>query len=115
MLEDVISTWHAAVNGRDLEAAREAVTDPVDVSGPRGAGPIPAAAFVDWIIGSGIRLRPLTWHPVADDTMVVEQEATWPDATTPTRVATLFRVSDGKVGLVHRFSDLHEALRAAQR
>ena len=111
MLETAISAWHAAVNDRDLDAARAAVTDPVDVSGPRGAGPIPAAAFADWIAESEIRLRPLSWHPVAEDTMVVEQEATWPDRTAT--VATLFRVRDGAVSLAHRFDDLHAALHAA--
>jgi hypothetical protein len=115
-LEQVIAAWHTAVNRRDTQAARRAVTDPVDVSGPRGAGPISAAAFVDWMIDSGIRLEPLSWHPIAGDTMVVEQEATWGDAATtpPTKVATLFRVRDGAVSLVHRFSSLHEALRAAR-
>ena len=122
MLEDTITAWHTAVNRRDLQAARDAVTDPVDVSGPRGAGLVSAAEFVDWIINSGIQLRPLSWHPIADDTMVVEQEATWPDnadadaaATHPTKVATLFGVRDGVVSQVHRFSDVHEALRAARK
>jgi hypothetical protein len=122
MLEQVIAAWHTAVNHRDLKAARQAVTDPVDVLGPRGAGPISAARFADWIIESGIHLQPFSWHPVSHNTMVVEQEATWPDnadadsaATPPTKVATLFRVHDGAVSLVHRFGDLHEALRAARQ
>ncbi|MFY1689999.1 nuclear transport factor 2 family protein [Plantactinospora sp. WMMB782] len=120
MLEEAASRWHAAVNQRDLAAARAAVTDPVDVSGPRGTGPIPADAFVEWIIDSGIALHPVSWHPVGDDTIVVEQDASWPDPTAtetgrtaPTRVATLFRVRDGAVALAHRHVDLHTALRAA--
>lgn len=122
MIETVITAWHTAVNRRDLRAARQAVTDPVDVLGPRGAGPIAADEFVDWITSSGIRLEPVSWHPVAEDMMVVEQEATWPDnadadavATPPTRVATLFRVHDEAVSLIHRFSELHQALRAARQ
>jgi hypothetical protein len=120
MLEDAIAAWHDAVNGRDLAAARAAVTDPVDVAGPRGTRRISAAAFVEWILASGIRLRPLSAHPVDESTVVVEQEATWPDnpdadaaATRPTNVATLFKVRDGVVNLVHRYDSLHEALRAA--
>lgn len=120
MLEAVITVWHTAVNHRDLAAARAAVTDPVDVAGPRGGQHIAAGAFVDWIVNSGIRLRPLSWHPVDDVTMVVEQEATWPDnpdadatATPPTRVATLFKVRGEAVSLVHRFDSLPDALRAA--
>ena len=112
MLEDAVNAWHVAVNSRDLTAARAVVTDPVDVAGPRGAQSISAEAFVEWIVTSGIRLRPLSAHPVDEATMVVEQEATWPDAA-PRRVATLFRVRDGVVGTAHRFDSLHAALRAA--
>lgn len=113
-LETVIEAWHDAVNRRDRPAARAAVTDPVDVSGPRGAGPIPADDFAGWVTGSGITLRPVSWHPVDAATMVVEQEATWPGTEDgPVRVATLFRVTGGAVSLAHRFADLDEALRAA--
>jgi hypothetical protein len=111
MLEEAINTWHAAVNSHDLAAARTAVTDPVDVAGPRGTQLISADAFVEWIRTSGIRLRPLSAHPVDESTMVVEQEATWPAGTAT--VATLFRVRDGAVSTVHRFDSLHDALRAA--
>jgi hypothetical protein len=112
MLEDAVNAWHVAVNSRDLTAARAAVTDPVDVAGPRGAQSISAEAFVEWILASGIRLRPLSAHPVDAATMVVEQEATWPDAP-PRRVATLFRSRDGAISTAHRFDSLHEALEAA--
>jgi hypothetical protein len=113
MLEEAVNAWHAAVNGRDLTAARAAVTDPVDVAGPRGTQRISADAFVEWILASGIRLRPLSAHPVDESTMVVEQEATWPTGAARTMVATLFRVRDGTVSTVHRFDSLHDALRAA--
>jgi Domain of unknown function (DUF4440) len=119
-LESLITAWHDAVNSRDLAAAQALVTDPVEVSGPRGAHSITAQAFADWIIASGIRLRPLSARPVDDVTMVIEQEATWPDnpdaeavATPPTRVATLFKVYDGTLCTIRRFESLHAALRAA--
>ncbi len=121
MLEEAVRAWHDAVNSRDLTAARAAVTDPVDVAGPQGAQSISAEAFVDWILRSGIRLRPLSAHPVDENTMVVEQAATWPDnantdaaTTAPTTVATLFRVRDGAVSTVHRFDSLRDALDAAR-
>ena len=114
MIEKAIIAWHAAVNDRDLAAARAAVSDPVDVSGPRGSGPAPAAEFADWIVRSGIRLRPVSWHTVADDIVVVAQEATWPDDPDPAAVATVFRVRDGVVSLVHRFGSLDEAQGAAR-
>ncbi|BBH67734.1 hypothetical protein ACTI_44190 [Actinoplanes sp. OR16] len=114
MLNPAITAWHDAVNDRDLDAARATVTDPVEVSGPRGTQSISAHAFTDWILRSGIRLRPLTAHPAGVDAVVVEQDATWPEAEVPARVATLFRVHDGRVSAVHRFDSLEEALAAAR-
>jgi len=120
MLEELINAWHEAVNSRDLAAAQATVTDPVEVSGPRGTHSITARAFADWIITSGIRLRPLSTHPVDDVTMVIEQEATWPNdadgengATRPTLVATLFKAHDGALSTIRRFDSLHDALHAA--
>lgn len=119
MFETLINAWHDAVNNRDLAAAEATVTDPVEVSGPRGTRTIAAREFTDWIIRSGIRLRPLSAHPVDDVTVVIEQEATWPDnadadaaATPPTPVATLFKVRDGGLATIRRFDSLHDALRA---
>jgi hypothetical protein len=119
MFETLINAWHDAVNNRDLAASEATVTDPVEVSGPRGTSTIAAREFADWIIRSGIRLRPLSAHPVDDVTVVIEQEATWPDnadadaaATPPTRVATLFEVRDGGIATIRRFDSLHDALRA---
>ncbi|SNY33148.1 hypothetical protein [Paractinoplanes atraurantiacus] len=113
-VETLINAWHDAVNNRDLAAAAATVTDPVEVSGPRGTHTITAEEFADWIIRSGIRLRPLSAHPVDDVTMVIEQEATWPDnADAPTPVATLFKTRDGGLAVIRRFDSLHDALRAA--
>ena len=91
----------------------------MEVSGPRGTHTITARVLSDWIIRSGIRLRPLSAHRVDDVTMVIEQEATWPDdadtdaaATPPRRVATLFKVRDGGLATIRRFDSLNDALRA---
>ncbi len=120
MLKPLINAWHDAVNNRDLPAAEATVTDPVEVSGPRGTHTITAREFSDWIIRSGIRLRPLSAHPVDDVTVVIEQEATWPDsadadaaATPSTPVATLFKIRDGRLATIRRFGSLPDALRAA--
>ena len=112
MLPEAVSAWHDAVNRRDLAAARRTVTDPVDVSGPRGTQAISAAAFADWILTSGITLKVRSVHPIDAATVVVEQEATWPGAAT--LVATVFQVRDGAVSLVHRFDSLPAALDAAR-
>ncbi|MEU4693687.1 nuclear transport factor 2 family protein [Actinoplanes sp. NPDC023714] len=113
MLDAAITAWHDAVNARDLDAARAAVTDPVEVSGPRGRQSISAEAFTDWILRSGIRLRPLA-HQTSGAAVVVEQEATWPETPAPARVATVFHLRDGRVSAVHRFDSLEEALAAAR-
>lgn len=109
-LEAAVNEWHASVNAGDLARSARAVGDPVVVLGPKGAGPITPAAFADWVERSGIRLRPTSWHPVSDRLMVVEQDATWPEAPTPVRVATLFRVKDGKVTAALRLLELRQAL-----
>jgi ketosteroid isomerase-like protein len=107
-----VSRWHSAVNSADVAAAADAVTDPIVVNGPRGAGPVTPAEFADWVIRSGIALRPLSSHPFGDRVLVVEQEARWPDDPSWTPVATVFRVSgDGsRVSAALRFPDLPAAL-----
>jgi hypothetical protein len=110
VLESAINRWHAAVNGGDLGGAELAVTDPVVVLGPKGAGPITPGEFGDWVRRSGIRLVARSWHPVSDRMMVVEEDATWPQAPAPARVATLFRVTGDRVSAALRLPDLKSAL-----
>lgn len=55
------------------------------------------------------------WHPVAAPVVVVEQEATWPQAPAPAEVATVFTVSDGRISTVLRFEALARALQQARR
>ena len=110
MYETVILNWHDAVNAADLERVQETVSDPVVVTGPKGSGAISANDFTDWVTRSGICMQPVNWHPVAEGIAVVEQDATWPDAPDPVRVATMFRVSQGRVSAALRFPDLDKAL-----
>ena len=110
MDESVILNWHEAVNTADLERARETVSDPIVISGPRGSGAISADEFTDWIIHSGIRLEPVNWHPVAETIAVVEELATWPESPDPVRVATVFRVGRERVSAALRFPDVEQAL-----
>lgn len=109
-LEEAINEWHDAVNSGDLARSARAVGDPIVVLGPKGAGPITPAQFAQWVQRSGIRLVPRSWHPISDRLMVVEQDATWPDDPVPTRVATVFRASGGKVTASLRLPDLRAAL-----
>lgn len=109
-LEATIGEWHESVNAGDLDRSARAVSDPVVVLGPKGAGPITPAGFAEWVERSRITLRPTSWHPISDRLMVVEQDATWPETPKPVRVATLFRVKDGKVTAALRLPQLREAL-----
>ncbi len=109
-MEEAIARWHEAVNAADLDAARRIVTDPIVVFGPKGAGPISADGFADWITRSGITVRPRSYHPISARVLVVEQDARWPDGASPTRVATMFRVTGSRVSAALRFAELHEAL-----
>lgn len=109
-LEDAINEWHASVNGGHLQRSEAAVGDPVVVLGPKGAGPITPAQFAEWVERSGIKLIPRSWHRVSERLMVVEQDATWPESTEPTRVATVFRASRGKITAALRLPGLKAAL-----
>lgn len=111
-VEDVINEWHTAVNLADLERAAELVHDPIVVLGPKGAGPITPNQFAEWVMRSGINLVPRAWYPVGDRFMVVAEDAVWPGAE-PTRVATVFRLTGGKVSAALRKPDLESALELA--
>ncbi|MBG6095546.1 hypothetical protein [Nocardioides luteus] len=112
-LEAAINEWHTCVNAADQERAKRAVGDPVVVLGPKGAGPITPAQFAEWVERSGIKLTPRSWHPVSERLMVVEEDATWPESTKPTRVATVFRASGGKITAALRLPNLEAALELA--
>lgn len=112
-LEAAINEWHASVNDGGLERSARAVGNPVVVLGPKGAGPITPAQFAEWVERSGIKLIPRSWHPVSERLMVVEEDATWPESTGPTRVATVFRASGGQVTAALRLPDLKSALELA--
>lgn len=111
--ESAIVRWHELVNAADVTKATRAVTDPIVVNGPKGSGPITAEEFGNWITRSGITLIPRSFHLISDNLWVVEQDATWPADKKPTRVATLFRSSEGLVSAALRFPTLHDALQFA--
>jgi hypothetical protein len=108
--EAAVARWHDAVNDRDLEAARSAVTDPVVVNGPKGAATITPDGFADWILRSGLSVEARSWHPVTDRVLVVEQDARWPQSPDRAQVATVFRVSGDRVSAALRFADLPAAI-----
>jgi hypothetical protein len=112
-LEAAVNEWHASVNSGDPGRSARAVGDPIVVLGPKGAGPITAGQFAQWVERSGIRLVPRSWHPISERLIVVEEDATWPGSAAPARVATVFRVTGDKVTASLRLPDLRSALELA--
>jgi ketosteroid isomerase-like protein len=126
---DTVATWHAAVNAGDVERLVALSTDDVEVGGPRGAGR-GSALLRDWFGRAGIQLEPRRLFAraetdaapkqdvAADGTVVVvEQSARWraEDGSLgePQAAASVFRVRDGRVSSVIRYSDLASALETA--
>src|SRR6185369_8644221 len=109
-----IVQWHRVVNDKDPTAARRVAADPIVVSGPRGAGRITGDQFADWIVQSGIEMRALTYHPVSNRVVVVEQDVRWASSTDWTSLATVFRTSGDRVSAAVRFPNLDAALDFAQ-
>lgn len=108
---DTIDRWHAAVNAGDARAAGELCTADVEVGGPRGSG-FGRELVVEWVGYAGISLRPTRWFCGAGGA-VVEQDARWTDVdglTEPTRLATAFRMRDGRISGVLRHPDTADAL-----
>lgn len=112
-LEEAINEWHDSVNAGDLQRSARVVGDPIVVLGPKGAGPITPDEFAEWVERSGIRLVPRSWHPISERLMVVEEDGSWPESKAATRVATVFRASNGKVTASLRLPDLRQALELA--
>ena len=122
MVTDAVSTvhaWHEALNRGDVDELIGLSTDEIEVGGPRGRGTGPGAQLLrEWFDRAGIRLVPYrTFH--RDDTVVVEQGATWQRSeagttTEPQTVASVFIVKDGRVASVVRHADLTSALEASR-
>jgi ketosteroid isomerase-like protein len=117
----LVSAFHQAVNAPDVARLHQLVTPDVEVGGPRGSGR-GADLMAEWIARAGVRLTPrrvLARGPV----VVVEQEATWKEATwngaetgapaSSQTVATVFVVRDGRISSVVRHGSLEDALRAS--
>ena len=114
MEQGTIQRWHERVNAADLDGVRNVITEQLVVSGPRGVGTITAGEFTEWVVRSGIRLEPVSWHAASEHVVVVEQQATWPETEDPMTVATVFRVTGDRVSAALRYPDLEQALAFAR-
>jgi len=106
----VVTVWHAALNGGDVERL-VGLSDPaIVVGGPRGTGS-GTQLLREWVERAKVRLEPLRIVP-RGESVVVEQAATWEDADPdpPAVVASVFTVRNGRVASVVRYDDLETAL-----
>ena len=113
----VVQTWLAAVNQRDDEAVLQASDPNIEIVGPRGSG-FGHQLLQDWLHHAHVTLASLRTF-ACEDQVVVLQHAVWHSIETgdvmgEANVASQFRVEGGRVVQYARFSDLDEALQAAQ-
>lgn len=102
-----IERWHTAVNSGDAQGAGALCAADVEVGGPRGSG-FGRDLVVEWVGHAGIRLDPVRWF-CGPDGAVVEQDARWSGGD-PTRLATVFRIRDGRISAVLRHPATADAL-----
>jgi ketosteroid isomerase-like protein len=106
----VVLAWHTALNEGDVERLVALSAEDVEVGGPRGSGR-GSDLLREWFGRVGVRIEPLRTF-VREQTVVVEQDATWPHGE-PQRVASAFEVRGGRVARVIRHANLPAALQAA--
>lgn len=118
----VVDEWHRLLDARDLDGLTSLVADEVEIAGPRGNGRVSAEDVRDWVVRSGIRLRPRRTYQ-RGDAVVVEQAARWlapsegtaadeveGQPSTEQIVFTAFRVEAGRITRLLRFDALAPAL-----
>ena len=110
-IEQVIATWHAAVNARDEATVAQIVSNDVELRGPRGRQQ-GRAEVLAWMQRARITLEPREWHPIDAGEIIVEESATWPATDTATLVFTRYCVQGGAITSIDRFATLQDALAA---
>ena len=108
---ETVLAWHEALNSGDVDRLLALSDANVEVGGPRGSGR-GAQLLREWFGRAGIQLTPVRVVARAQS-VIVEQDARWSVDEQSHRVASAFRVSDGRIASVIRYPDLETALRAA--
>ena len=109
---EVVSAFHTHLNARAVDDLLKLAVDDVKVGGPRGTG-TGRALLAEWVNRASITLTPQRWFR-SDDTVVVEQRATWHNDAGEENgsqvVATVFGFTDGKIASIARYGFLGEAV-----
>ena len=113
---EAVLAWHEALNAGDAERVASLSQPDVEVGGPRGVAR-GRQVLRDWVARANVRLEPLQLFR-RDQTVVVEEAATWSDAPSgetvgEATVATVYALDGGLVAGIFRYEGLEEALRSA--
>jgi ketosteroid isomerase-like protein len=112
----IVQAFHDTLNNRDISSLLALATDDVRVGGPRGSGE-GKYLLEEWVGRANIAMTPLRWFR-DNDTVVVEQQATWRDPRTGDEtgtqvVASVFTIEDGRIAGIARYGFLAEAVHSA--
>jgi hypothetical protein len=104
---DLVSAFHRALNGGDVETLLTLVAEDVEVGGPRGSAR-GKSVVAEWFGRANVRLEPIRSFQ-RDDSVIVEEAATWRGSDgavigTAT-VATLYTVRVGAIVEILRFDE----------
>ena len=109
---EAVLAWHEVLNAGDAERLATLSHPEVEIGGPRGSAR-GRQVLKDWVGRANIRLDPLRAFG-RGQTVVVEEAATWRDASTgEATVATVFVLDGGLVSGIFRHDRLEDALRGA--
>ena len=112
----LVVEWHTALNSGDVDRLVALVQPDVEMGGPRGvmSG---AQELREWVERANIRLHPIHFFQ-RDHVVVVEERGQWlaqdsGDVIGDQVVASVYEVSNGRIGRIMRYDTLASALAAA--
>lgn len=114
--KEIVQKWHDALNSGDSKEMVALVHDNVEIGGPRGYTH-GADIMQEWFGRANVRLYPLAYYQ-REQTVVVEEQGEWRDATTgeitgSQNVATIFVVQDERITSIVRLDQIENALSEA--
>jgi hypothetical protein len=109
----IVQAFHDHLNNREVASLLDLAADDLRVGGPRGSGE-GKYLLEEWVGRASITLAPQRWFR-HNDTVVVEQLATWRDPATGAEtgsqtVATVFDVREGYISGIYRYGFVGEAV-----
>lgn len=114
--KEIVQKWHDALNSEDVEGMVALVHHDVKIGGPRGSTS-GTEIMREWFGRAHVRLYPLVYYQ-RQQTIVVEEQGEWRDATTgeitgSQKVATIFMVEDELITSIVRLDQIENALSEA--